>query len=178
MSTYDKAFDRVIGHEGKFQNDARDRGNWTTGIIGQGINKGTKFGISAMSYPNEDIKNLTVARAKELYKRDFWDRNNVGSLHTSIQYQMFDAAINHGRGNAARMLQRAVHAADDGAIGKLTLDAYRAMCEADILLRFLAERLEFMTKLSTFVTYGRGWSARIAVNLRYAAEDNVDGCRN
>lgn len=174
MTTFDKAFERVIGHEGGFQNDPKDRGNWTTGIIGQGVNKGTKFGISAMSYPNEDIKNLTVQRAKELYKRDFWDRNNAESFHSSVQYQMFDAAVNHGRGNAARMLQRAVKVADDGAIGNLTLSAYKKMTEDDILLRFLAERLEFMTKISTFGTYGRGWSMRIAGNLRLAAEDNID----
>lgn len=174
MTTFDKAFDRVVGHEGGFQNDPKDRGNWTSGVIGQGVNKGTKFGISAMSYPNEDIKNLTVQRAKEIYKRDFWDRNNVESFHSSVQYQMFDAAVNHGRGSAARMLQRAVKVADDGAIGNLTLTAYKKMAENDILLRFLAERLEFMTKLSTFSTYGRGWSIRIADNLRLAAEDNID----
>lgn len=175
---FDRAFERVVGHEGGFQNDRNDRGNWTTGIIGQGELKGTKFGISAMSYPNEDIRNLTVARAKQLYKRDFWDRNNVGEMHASIQYQMFDAAINHGRGNAARMLQRAVRVADDGSIGVLTISAYREMVENDILMRFLAERLEFMTKISTFDRYGRGWSVRIANNLRLAAEDNIDGCRN
>lgn len=174
MTTFDKAFERVIGHEGGFQNDPKDRGNWTTGVVGQGVNKGTKFGISAMSYPNEDIKNLTLQRAKELYKRDFWDKNSLESLHASVQYQMFDAAVNHGRGNAARMLQRALKVADDGIIGNLTLQAYKKMTENDILLRFLAERLEFMTKISTFSTYGRGWSVRIAGNLRLAAEDNID----
>ena len=174
MTTFDTAFERVIGHEGLFQNDPKDRGNWTTGVIGQGINKGTKYGISAMSYPNEDIKNLTLARAKELYKRDFWDRNNVGSFHSSVQYQMFDAAVNHGRGNAAKMLQRAVKVKDDGIIGNITLQAYKSMSENDILLRFLAERLEFMTKISTFDRYGRGWSMRIVGNLRLAAEDNID----
>lgn len=175
MSTsFDIAFERVVGHEGGFQNDPKDRGNWTTGVIGKGVNKGTKYGISAMSYPNEDIKNLTLERAKELYKRDFWDKNNVESFHKSVQFQMFDAAVNHGRGNAARMLQRAIKVADDGIIGNQSLSAYKKMVENDILLRFLAERLEFMTKLSTFATYGRGWSARIAENLRLAAEDNID----
>lgn len=171
---FDKAFERVIGHEGGFQNDPKDRGNWTTGVVGQGVNKGTKFGISAMSYPNEDIKNLTLQRAKELYKRDFWDKNSLESFHASVQYQMFDAAVNHGRGNAARMLQRALYVADDGIIGNQTLSAYKKMSENDILLRLLAERLEFMTKISTFDRYGRGWSMRVANNLRLSAEDNID----
>lgn len=172
---YDKAFDRVIGHEGNFQIDRNDRGNWTTGVIGRGELKGTKFGISAMSYPNEDIRNLSLARAKELYKRDFWDRNHLDRFDGSVQYQVFDAAVNHGRGNGVRMLQRAVRVADDGVVGNITVAAYRNMPENDVLLRFLSERLWFMTNISTFDRYGRGWSRRVADNLRYAAEDNVDG---
>ena len=43
------SFDRVIGHEGLFQNDRDDRGNWTSGKIGVGELKGTKFGIAAMT---------------------------------------------------------------------------------------------------------------------------------
>lgn len=71
---FDTAFEKLIGHEGEFQNDPRDRGNWTTGVAGQGSNNGTKFGISAMAYPGEDIRNMTIERAKDLYKRDYWGR--------------------------------------------------------------------------------------------------------
>jgi hypothetical protein len=42
---------------------------WTTGIIGKGICKGTKYFISAMTYPDLDIKNL-LDQAKAIYKRD------------------------------------------------------------------------------------------------------------
>jgi lysozyme family protein len=43
--TFEQAFDRLIGHEGEFTDDPKDRGNWTTGIIGKGICKGTKLGF-------------------------------------------------------------------------------------------------------------------------------------
>lgn len=33
-TSFDIAFERVVGHEGGFQNGAKDRGNWTTGVIG------------------------------------------------------------------------------------------------------------------------------------------------
>ena len=44
--TFDEAFKRLIGHEGRFTNDRNDRGNWTTGIIGKGQLKVTKYGKS------------------------------------------------------------------------------------------------------------------------------------
>lgn len=168
---FNEAFARVIGHEGKFQDDRNDRGNWTTGKIGVGQLKGTKYGISAMSYPNEDIENLTVERAKFLYKRDFWDRVTGDHLHNAVVYQLFDAAINHGIGNAIRILQRALGVADDGDMGPVTYDAIQAMGVDDILHHFNAYRLKFYRKLSTFNRYGSGWVDRVANNMLYAADD-------
>ncbi|MNY54464.1 putative Peptidoglycan domain protein [compost metagenome] len=84
---------------------------------------------------------------------------------------MFDAAVNHGIGNAVRFLQRAVGVADDGSVGKVTLDAIKALPVTDALARFNAEHLDFYTKLTTFDTFGKGWVRRVADNLRYVAED-------
>ena len=93
-----------------------------------------------------------------------------GSSENSF-FQLFDAAINHGIGNAIRMLQRAVGVADDGVVGKITLGAINEKTLDDVLVLFNAERLEFYSKLKTFDTFGRGWSRRVVSNLRYAAGD-------
>ena len=84
---------------------------------------------------------------------------------------MFDAAVNHGIGNAIRILQRAVGVADDGLVGQITLAAINEKSLDDVLVLFNAERLEFYAKLKTFPTFGRGWTRRVASNLRYAAGD-------
>lgn len=170
MIDFNKAFDRLIGHEGGFGNDSRDSGNWTGGVIGRGELKGTKYGISAASYPTLDIQGLTLAQAKEIYFRDFW--SIVGDAHPSIKFQLFDAAVNSGHGNAIRWLQRAVRVADDGQWGKISQAALDGMETNDVLLRFVAYRLKFWASLSTFDTYGRGWTSRGADNLLFAAEDN------
>lgn len=169
---FDKAFERVIGHEGGYTADPKDRGNWTTGEIGKGELKGTKFGISAMSYPNIDIKNLTVEQAKAIYKKDFWDALGMERFMSAMQFQLFDAAINHGWRRVVPMLQRAAGVSDDGIIGPKTIAAVNAMDLNDMLMKFLAERIEYFTKVSTFLTYGKGWMMRCANNLRLAAEDN------
>lgn len=167
---FDLAFERVIGHEGGYTADPRDRGNWTGGAEGRGELKGTKYGIAAHSYPDLDIKNLTLDQAKAIYKRDFWDI--IGNAHGSIKFQLFDAAVNHGRGNAIRFLQRAVGVADDGAWGRISQAALDRMDTNDVLLRFMAYRLMFWASLKSFDVYGRGWTKRGAENLLLAAEDN------
>lgn len=168
---YDTAFERVIGHEGKWQNNPKDRGNWTTGVVGQGQLKGTKYGVSAMSYPQLDIKNLTLQQAKAIYYKDFWMRVSGDVLHNALVYQLFDAAINHGPGNAVRMLQRAVGVVDDGGMGPVTHRAVVVRGTDDTLKKFNAQRIRFFTKISTFDEFGRGWMRRVADNLDYAADD-------
>ncbi|WP_322805332.1 glycosyl hydrolase 108 family protein (plasmid) [Vibrio alfacsensis] len=166
------AFERVIGHEGKYQNLYDDRGNWTTGVVGKGERKGTKFGIAAMSYPDLNIKQLTIEQAKEIYYCDFWLKLGGEAFHKAVMYQLFDASINHGSWRAIRFLQRAVGAKDDGYYGKKTEAAVKASDHNDVLLKFLAERLDFMNDIKTWSQFSRGWSQRIAENLRLAAIDN------
>lgn len=172
MTGFDLAFERVIGHEGLFTADPKDRGSWTSGVIGQGQLNGTKYGISAMSYPDLDIVNLTVDQAKAIYKRDFWDRAQADQYPAALAYQLFDIAVNNGNGNAIRMLQRAAGVADDGQVGKLTIAAVQTMSVTDAVMLLNAERLLFITKLSTWPTYGKGWTNRVAGNLQYGAVDS------
>lgn len=170
--TFDEAFERLIGHEGNFTNDKNDRGNWTTGIVGKGILKGTKFGISAMTYPHLDIKNLTLAQAKQIYKRDWWDGLAAKNINAAIVFQVWDFAINAGMATAKRKLQSAVGVADDGIIGPITIKAINDADLNDVLMKFNAERLTYYTKLSTWGRYGKGWTNRVAGQLQYAAVDN------
>lgn len=172
MTMFDKSFDRTIGHEGGYQADPKDRGNWTSGVIGKGELKGTKYGISAMTYPNVDIKNLTVSQAKAIYKKDFWDALGMERFPAALQFQLFDAAINHSWRRTVQILQRAVGVTDDGVIGPKTINAVNATELNDLLMLFLAERIEYFTKLSTFQTYAKGWMMRCANNLRLATQDN------
>lgn len=150
--TFDESFDRLIGHEGGYVNDARDPGGET------------KFGISKRQYPALDIANLTREDAKAIYRSDFWNRAACDQY--AFGYDVFDAAVNSGIENAVRFLQRAVGVADDGHVGPATLAAIRAMTDCAVSKNFNAERLYFMVKLKTFDTYGRGWVKRVADILR------------
>ncbi len=170
---FETAFERVIGHEGGFQAKASDRGNWTSGVVGQGELKGTKFGISAMSYPLLDIKNLTLEQAKGIYYEDWWVKLGMDLFKPALSYQLFDAAINHGMANATKMLQRGIGVLDDGKFGPVSRASFDKLPLDDVLMLFLSERLNFMTNISTWNDYGKGWAKRIALNLKLAARDTV-----
>ncbi len=169
---FDVVFDRTIGNEGEFQKDSRDRGNWTSGVVGQGELKGTKFGLSAMTYPHLDIEKITVSQAKAIYYEDWWVALKMDSYPSALAYQMFDAAINHGSGRAIQFIQRAVGVKDDGIFGPKTLKAISAMNINDVLMLFIAERLQYFTEVKTWDAYGKGWTRRMVQNLRYGAQDN------
>lgn len=154
MTWFDQCFDKLITHEGGYVNDPKDNGGETN------------WGISKRSYPQVDIKNLTRDAAKALYKRDFWDRAQCDRLPPTLAYLLFDAAVNSGIGQAIRFLQRAIGTADDGVLGPLTLAAVQRFDAESLCARFLGQRLDFMTRLSTFDYFGKGWSRRIADQLK------------
>lgn len=169
---FEKSFARLIGHEGGWSYDPKDPGNWTGGRPNVGELKGTKFGIAANTYPDLDIKSLTVDQAKAIYYRDWWLKIGADDIDGAIVYQMWDFAVNAGMGTAKRCLQRAVGVADDGKVGPRTIAAVKAMSVTDVLMRFNAQRLRFYTSLTTWATYGKGWTNRVAGNLDFAAEDS------
>jgi len=154
----------VIGHEGGYANDPRDTGgetNW-------GITKRTARENGYLG----DMRQMKRVQAFEIYKQAFWQRYQCEHFPSALAFQFFDACVNHGAGNAARMLQRAVGVLDDGVIGKLTLQAVENQSLNDTLMRLVAERLKFYTRLSNFNAFGKGWINRMAGNLVYAAQDN------
>ena len=170
--TFDEAFRRLIGHEGGYSNDKRDPGNWTGGTVGKGALNGTKFGIAASTYPSLDIKNLTLTQAKEIYKKDWWDKLGGHGLHSAITFQLWDFSINAGKKRAIIELQQVAGVTADGVIGPKTIEAVNALDLNDVLLSLTAERLKFYTSLKTWPTWGKGWVNRVADNLKYAAQDN------
>lgn len=163
--------DRILDHEAGFSDNPDDPGNWTGGEVGVGELKGTKYGIAANTYPNLDIKNLTLDDAVRIFIRDFLEPLKADRYADGVAYQLLDFAVNSGIGRATKELQEAVGAYVDGIIGPKTLAAIEQFSEAQLIMLVLAERLKFMTDLSTWGKFGKGWSRRIAMNLEHGAKD-------
>lgn len=156
---FDQAFDRLMGNEGGLVDNPADPGGLT------------QWGISQRAYPTLNILALSREDAKAIYLRDFWIRGAMDQYDGAIAFQAFDAAVNHGIETAVRLLQKAAGVADDGHIGPVTIAAVKKKSVTDMLMLFIAFRIQFWTKLSTWPNFGKGWANRAAQDLIYAAED-------
>mgnify|MGYP000081705857 CR=1 FL=1 len=164
MSIFDSLFDRLMDHEGGYVNHPSDPGGETMWGV-------TKRVANAYGYHGA-MRNLPKATAQAIADKSYWQAVHGEELPRAVAWQVLDASFNHGNKQAVKFLQRAIGASDDGIIGPRTLAAVKAMDQNDILLRFNAERLEFYTNLGIWSTFGRGWTRRVAGNLRWAASDN------
>lgn len=145
---FDRAFATIVGQEGGYVNDPKDPGGET------------KYGVSKRSYPNEDIKNLTLARAKELYERDFWNAVKGDELPWPLALYVFDAAVNQGP-VAITLLQKALGVKQDGVFGAATRKALATADQRHVCPLFMADRALRYTGTRNFDIYGRGWLKRL-----------------
>jgi lysozyme family protein len=148
MTPSDKVFDAIISqtlsHEGGYSNNPNDAGGET------------KYGISKRSYPNVDIKNLTLEQAKDIYKRDFWDNQGYSQIEDiSLASKVFDLGVNMGTQTAVILLQRALKAngfktlEDDGIYGSATVEALKNSDTKKVLIALRSEAAGYYRRLVT-----------------------------
>ena len=160
---FERSFELVIGHEGGFTKRRRDPGNWTGGRVGVGELKGTKYGISAASYPDLRIEALTLEEAKNIYYQDYWRETHCDDHPSGVDYACFDAAVNAGPGRAIRFLQSAVGTLADGIWGPASRAALRRkLNDVPAIIRDQnAHRMWHWMRLDHMDDeYGLGWSRR------------------
>jgi lysozyme family protein len=161
MKDFDESFKRVVGLEGGLSEDPHDPGNWTGGSVGVGQLLGTRYGISAASYPKINIRNLTQDMAREIYQRDYWKPCHCDDLAWPLCLVVFDCAVNCGTGTATRLLQQAIGVLDDGIIGPRTLAQVRALGPVEASALLLRARSSYYRKLKGWPRYGDGWINRL-----------------
>lgn len=143
------AFTLVVAVEGNYVNDPQDPGGET------------KFGISKRSYPNLDIKSLTLDSVKPIYLADFWNKLRCDDLPDAIRHFVFDTGVQCGEDWAAMSVQRAVGALPDGNIGPRTLAEVKARDPNQILRLIFVDRAFHYASDPNVRRFGRGWFARL-----------------
>lgn len=137
-------------HEGIYSFDANDPGGET------------RFGISKRAFPNEDIKNLSIVRAKEIYRQYYWDACDCENLPSWARLTVFDCAVNQGLGRSVLFLQRVLQVKFDGVIGDITLKAASVADPFDFIADFTKLRLNAYTSNPKWVFFGKGWAKRLS----------------
>lgn len=160
MMDFDAAFERLIGHEGGYSNNPADPGGET--MYGITARVARRHGYTG------PMRDLPLPLAKQIARAEYWDVVRADELPAGVRFDVFDTSYNSGQTQAVKLLQRALGVKADGQLGPLTLAAAAAMDPERLLARFNGWRLDFLNDLPTWPSFGRGWTQRVAENLKEA----------
>lgn len=169
--SFDSALAFVLGFEGGYSNDPRDRG----GATNLGITQRT-LDQARQDHPGwllpADVRSLTRANAARIYRADYWDAVRGDDLPPGIALLAFDCAVNQGPGRARKWLQEAADVAADGVMGPKTMEAIAEASVCTLIREFALIRAMGYITTGQIVIYGKGWFRRLfgavieAVKLR------------
>jgi lysozyme family protein len=154
---YDKCLELILHHEGGYVNHPKDPGGETN------------LGVTKRVYEEwggtKDMVDLTVEDVAPIYEKNYWGRVKGDDLPSGLDLCVFDFAVNAGPGRAAKYLQSMIGTTVDGGIGPNTLKAVYNYVEEVGLQGMIEEyqsgRISYYEQLSTFETFGRGWTRRV-----------------
>lgn len=167
MAKFDIAIPHVLAWEGGYVWHEADPGGETN----RGITDRLDGKIDGMvdldgdGIGDVDIKTLTEAEAKQVYKRRFWDRMQGDKIESQlIANILFDGFVNCGF-NGIRLMQRLLHLKDDGIVGPKTLAAINGADEILLYNRYKLERINYYQDLAekkpSLKVFLKGWMNRI-----------------
>ena len=154
---YDYCLDMILHHEGGYVNHPKDPGGETN------------LGVTKRVYEEwggtKEMVDLTIEDVAPIYQKNYWSRTKCDDLPSGLDLCVFDFAVNAGPGRAAKYLQEMIGTTVDGGIGPNTLRALGNYIESEgtsaAVQNYQAKRQEYYESLSTFETFGRGWTRRV-----------------
>ena len=161
---YDKCLETILHHEGGYVNHPKDPGGETN------------LGVTKRVYEDwggtKDMKDLTVEDVAPIYRKNYWDRMKCDDIPAGLDLCVFDFGVNAGTGRSAKYLQTMIGTVADGGIGPNTLRALDAYIDANgiegAIKNFQEARQGYYESLSTFETFGRGWTRRVTETTELA----------
>lgn len=161
-----KCLETILHHEGGYVNHPKDPGGETN------------LGVTKRVYEEfggtKDMKDLTREDVEPIYKKNYWDRVKGDDLPAGLDLCVFDFGVNAGTGRAAKYLQSLIGATPDGGIGPNTLKKLNDFIEetglTETIRLYQDERQSYYESLSTFETFGKGWTRRVKETTELALE--------
>ncbi|KEQ19185.1 glycoside hydrolase family 108 protein [Endozoicomonas numazuensis] len=163
-AAFEIAITFVLGEEGGYVDDPKDRGG------------ATSFGISQRAYPDLDIKSLTVEQAKAIYYQDYWQPCQCDLLPAAVACVVFDTAVNMGKGAAIRFLQQSLNVTVDGILGPVTLRTAHLETPLSYISNYLSRRAKRYHRIAQDESQNRfirGWFKRCFELQQYLYEERL-----
>ena len=166
QANYDKCLETILHHEGGYVNHPKDPGGET--------NLGVTKRVYLEHGGTKDMKDLTVEDVAPIYKKGYWDKMKGDDLPGGLDLCVFDFGVNAGPGRAAKFLQQMIGTTVDGGIGPNTLakleEYVRENGEHESVKKYQEMRQKYYEGLSTFSTFGKGWTRRVEETTKLALD--------
>lgn len=160
-ASFARSLKATLAWEGGYANHPKDPGGATMKGVTQRVYDAWRKGKGQKP---RSVKQLEQAELEAIYKLQYWDAIEGDKLPLGLDMAVFDYAVNSGPSRAARSLQQVIGERTDAHIGVSTLakaEALAAVGEEKLIADYCEARLAFCRKLSTFSTFGKGWTRRI-----------------
>jgi hypothetical protein len=134
-AAFEAALQKTLGYEGGYVEDDAGKGP-------------SNFGINASANPDVDVKNLTKDKARELYKKRYWDAiggDALAAKDPALATVAFDTAVNMGVSKANQLVSKAK--GDPAALLGMRQQHYDSLIKKDP---------------EKFAPFEKGWKARVA----------------
>ena len=156
-ANYDKCLETILHHEGGYVNHPKDPGGET--------NLGVTKRVYLEHGGTKNMKDLLIEDVAPIYKKGYWDKMKGDELPNGLDLCVFDFGVNAGPGRSAKYLQTMIGTVADGGIGPNTLAKLAEYIEKHGIEKciedFQGARQDYYEKLSTFATFGNGWTRRV-----------------
>tara|TARA_E500000081_G_C6117016_1_gene345790 strand:- start:577 stop:1101 length:525 start_codon:yes stop_codon:yes gene_type:complete len=152
----------ILHHEGGYVNHPKDPG----GMTNLGVTKRVYESWVGKEVNESDMRALTADDVAPIYEKNYWDKVKGNDLPGGLDLCVFDFGVNAGPGRAAKYLQTMIGTVADGGIGPNTLLALGNYVDevgdvAQVIKDYQEKRQSYYEGLSTFATFGKGWTRRV-----------------
>jgi hypothetical protein len=134
-AAFEAALQKTLKYEGGYVKDDAGKGE-------------SNFGINKSANPDVDVKNLTKEKARELYKKRYWDAiggDALAAKDPALATIAFDTAVNMGVGKAKQLVDQSK--GDPTAILSMRQQHYDKLIEDNP---------------KKFAPFEKGWQSRLA----------------
>ena len=163
---YDICLETILHHEGGYVNHPKDPGGET--------NLGVTKRVYQEHGGTKDMKDLLVEDVAPIYKKGYWDKMKCDDIPSGLDLCLVDFGVNAGPGRAAKFLQQMIGTTVDGGIGPMTLakveEYIRENGEPATVEKYQEMRQKYYENLSTFATFGKGWTRRVEETTKLALD--------
>lgn len=160
----ERNFPEALAHTLKFEGGWANHPNDPGGATMKGVTHRTYASYLGRDVSHDELRAIPDEHLADIYRKRYWDACRCSELPDGLDMAVFDAAVNTGPAQAARLLQRIVGVPVDGAIGPKTIAAvndYVAVHGLATLIEAYTEaRQSFYRLLPTYVHFGEGWRRR------------------